>query len=1716
MADPTTSKSVISSSDVAFPRGGATALSALEIKDISNEATKDVLFEASSASKRSSSSKSDQPSKKSKKGSKKKTAKSTNEEDEEKSNVQIENFNFKNLIPGTQVLGQITNIGKLDLTLSVGDNLVGYIPITSISEEIIEQIEKFEEADDDSEDEEELQYDDDEKDQEIQTATLKTNNAEFPVLKEIFKIGQWLRAKVVKPSSDSKKKRIQLSIEPEVVNATLEDEDLTPGNLLQCSIKSTEDHGVILNVGRSNFSGFISNKELKNSKDIEAEDLKVGDVLLTSIVSKPSSRTITLRPVQSNSTSKKASVSTISSVDAIEPGILVDALVSDITKNGIITKVFGLVDATINLPNLNDFDLQTLKHKYTIGNNIKARVTGILLKSGTKRLMLSQLPHIISFSSSPSDDSSALDAFPIGHIFEEVEVKGSDPNYVFAGFGSSTLHGQVHNSKIDPLKNLEIDYSVGSKHKARVIGYNSIENLLVLSMEPKVIDSKFLTTDDIPVGEFVNGAEIVKVLPDSGGIIVKILNGFEALVPGNHMSDVRLVYPERKFKVGGKVKGRILRKQGRKLFFTLKKSLVNIEDDEILTGFDKAAVGFKSPATVEKFVHNGAIVSFFGNLRAYLPKNEISETFVNQASDHLKIGQTVNVKILNVNKDDQRLMVTLRQSIDLNDSQKATISDLHPGKSITTAIVVEKVKESVIVELENSNLRGVIFSGHLSDGNYEQNRSIFKKLPIGDKIEVLVLEKDLKSRSVTVSAKASLIEAAKQEEVPAYFKDIKVDNKMLHGYIKSVTNMGLFISFAGKLTGLVLAKYATDKPDEDLSKKFYKYQSVSCRVIRIDEENKRFLLSLKKSENSKDSSNTEEVINPIDGDKSTVGDYTPGVITSAVVKSIKGTQLNVQLADNLQGRVDITQCFNSWSEIKDKKQPLSQFHKNDKIKVKVIGFHDAKTHRFLPITHRKSNKNIILELSMLEKELKTPDEPYHMLNLSNTSEGSKWVAYINNVAKGFVWVSITPTIKGRISFMELSDDVSVFDDIENKLPIGMAIEATVKDIDNDHNTVVLSARNSTMGTTKDVKVGDKLPARVLKVRDTFVLVELGKNLVASSFITDALNNYTERLENVFHTNDFCTATVLAVDEESKKIAVSLRNDDATDKVIDSIEDLNRGDIVRGFVKNVANNGVYVALGRSIHALVRITDLSDSFLKDWKKYFKPHQPIIGKISSCKEEGRILMTLKESEVNGELNVLKKFEDLEVGEIFEGSVRRVTDFGAFIKLDGTVNISGLCHHSQIADNDVENVSSLFGEGDRVKVKILAIDEEKKQLSLGMKASYFTNVDASSEQDDVEMSDTNDQNDSGSESDDEHENDESDDEVMEDVLENKNNASENESDSEDDEENDKARSSGLSGLSTNGFDWTASILDQAEDNYSSSDEEDFTHEKKKKKKTLKVIEDKTADLNTRAPQSVSDFERLLVGNPNSSIMWMNYMSFQLQLSEVDKAREIGERALKTINYREEQEKMNIWIALLNLENTFGTDDTLEETFKRSCQYMDSLIMHQKLVSIYTMSEKFRKADELYKVMCKKFGKNVSIWVQYGSSLLDRQLNDEAHEVLARSLQVLPKREHIEVVRKFGQLEFTKGDPEQGRSLFEGLISDVPKRIDLWNVYIDQEIKQDNKAKVEDLFERAITKKLSRKQAKFFFSKWLSFEEEKNDQQFAARVKAKAAEYVQSHQKDE
>jgi rRNA biogenesis protein RRP5 len=100
---------------------------------------------------------------------------------------------------------------------------------------------------------------------------------------------------------------------------------------------------------------------------------------------------------------------------------------------------------------------------------------------------------------------------------------------------------------------------------------------------------------------------------------------------------------------------------------------------------------------------------------------------------------------------------------------------------------------------------------------------------------------------------------------------------------------------------------------------------------------------------------------------------------------------------------------------------------------------------------------------------------------------------------------------------------------------------------------------------------------------------------------------------------------------------------------------------------------------------------------------------------------------------------------------------------------------------------------------------------------------------------------------------------------------------------------------------------------------------------------------------------------------------------------------------------------------------------------------------------------------------------------------------------------------------------------VFEGLLSSFPKRVDIWNVLVDLEIKNGDAEQVRRLFERVLGirdakkgamvvedgKKLRPKQARFFFKKWLDFEEKEGNEKMVEEIKAKAAEYVKSLQQD-
>ncbi|GMG37587.1 unnamed protein product [Ambrosiozyma monospora] len=256
------------SAEISFPRGGASVLTPLELKEISNEAKKDVLFEQNqnASTEKGPKSKKHKKSKKIEEGIVGKTKTDT---------VTIDHLSFKLLNPGSIVLGQIKHVHKMELVLSLSDNLNGFIPITNISAELTKQLEDYQDqmddSDEDSDDEEMIGYGEEAKE--------KKQQIEFPDLSSRFSVGQWLRAKVVEPSSQDnskkskkQKKRIELSIEPEKVNESMDiKEDVIANATIQASVKSIEDHGAILNVGKSKLSGFVSKKELTNGEQLHVK-----------------------------------------------------------------------------------------------------------------------------------------------------------------------------------------------------------------------------------------------------------------------------------------------------------------------------------------------------------------------------------------------------------------------------------------------------------------------------------------------------------------------------------------------------------------------------------------------------------------------------------------------------------------------------------------------------------------------------------------------------------------------------------------------------------------------------------------------------------------------------------------------------------------------------------------------------------------------------------------------------------------------------------------------------------------------------------------------------------------------------------------------------------------------------------------------------------------------------------------------------------------------------------------------------------------------------------------------------------------------------------------------------------------------------------------------------------------------------------------------------
>lgn len=138
-------------------------------------------------------------------------------------------------------------------------------------------------------------------------------------------------------------------------------------------------------------------------------------------------------------------------------------------------------------------------------------------------------------------------------------------------------------------------------------------------------------------------------------------------------------------------------------------------------------------------------------------------------------------------------------------------------------------------------------------------------------------------------------------------------------------------------------------------------------------------------------------------------------------------------------------------------------------------------------------------------------------------------------------------------------------------------------------------------------------------------------------------------------------------------------------------------------------------------------------------------------------------------------------------------------------------------------------------------------------------------------------------------------------------------------------------------------------------------------------------------------------------------------------------------------------------------------------------------------------------------------------SNFLVRELTfSEPKQVLQRALQSLPKDKHVNVISKYGQLEFKHGQPESGRTMLEGIVTNYPKRMDIWAIYMDMESKYcgDNKQQARHLFERCLTNEIimkKPKKMKLVFQKYMEFEMNNGNKKNVDKIRERVEQYLEN-----
>jgi small subunit ribosomal protein S1 len=291
-----------------------------------------------------------------------------------------------------------------------------------------------------------------------------------------------------------------------------------------------------------------------------------------------------------------------------------------------------------------------------------------------------------------------------------------------------------------------------------------------------------------------------------------------------------------------------------------------------------------------------------------------------------------------------------------------------------------------------------------------------------------------------------------------------------------------------------------------------------------------------------------------------------------------------------------------------------------------------------------------------------------------------------------------------------------FDEPDN-VKVGDTVQVLLEDVESETGLVKISKRKADRiinweSIMKSKKEGDPVAGKVTKKIKGGLLVDIGVPVFLPASQVD-IRRPGEISDWIGRTID---AVILKIDEERRNIVISRR------KMIEqqreelkkkTLEGIVEGAIIKGIVKNIADFGAFIDLG-GIDGLLHITDMSWGRINHPSEILKIDQEIEIKVLSIdKEKEKIALGLKQKDASPWENIETKYP---VGSVHEASVVNIMSYGAFCKLEE--GVEGLVHISEMSwTKRINHPSEVVAQDQKVKVKVLEINKDKQEISLGMK---------------------------------------------------------------------------------------------------------------------------------------------------------------------------------------------------------------------------------------------------------------------------------------------------------------------------------------------------------------------------------------------------------------